>query len=1018
MFQVRWQLGFKLLLTMLIVLSSSIASAQVIQFNSTGGTTATNGLHFYIENTTKMQVRRLNNTGQVYNSTAIPPSTALDNGVFIRANGLVYGPSHTVTTFNPTGGMYNTYSISAATPANPASSGVQQSATANFGITSGPQVTVVWKYTTPLDFLTAEVTLTIPAGYTVSAANPVRYYHVFDTFLGGSDNGCGVNVAGTPRIVGTYSSLGGATPCPTSTSLPTSGTIVESFRERVGTFSSYCAAGWNSFFVNGGVNCSVLQANPMSNRITTTLQDTGIGISYNFTAPGTYTFSYDFVIGSTTVPPYDHIEIRHDGSATLCPENLVVLACTSSTVPCPALNIVNTGTLTGNVSFIPTATGATFTPATFTLGSSATSANVVMQATSASAGTYTLAATGLSIAPLNGTKCTNAAGTAATSCSMTIANTPCVTGFECLETGLPYNTPVTALNRNPLYTKLVNTGFRFDVVAVGAGGAVSTNFAGTVNVELYDDSSAPVCSAATAIAGTTQSLTFAASDSGRKIIASNMALANAYGKLRCRVRETTVTACSSDSFTVRPTSISSISSSANADNAGASATSIPFVKAGANFSLTADTAVVGYNGLPKINPALLEWLNAPAGGLTAPGTGTLAGTFATAANAATGNGATGAAFTYDEVGYFRFKAQGVYDDTFAANSSDIANGDCTNDASNTLVGGKYGCKFGNTSVSNYFGRFVPDHLTVAPINFVEPCTGFTYMDQPMTLTATIEGRNLANGRTYNYSNAYGKALITTEIENANSGTPVSSSRLTTALASWSGGQYLFSATAFTKAASPDGPYDQLAIGLAAADSDGVKMFDRDMQANTTTCTADALGTSSGNCSAKTIASTKMRQGRIKLSNAYGSENLPLPVPIKIEYWGGTNLGWTANTLDSSCTFPVASNYAPSFSFAFPVGTVAKPNNLAACETAVSVNPLRLSAPGTGNSGFTDITLNLGTASGNQCVAVGGVGAATVSLNKPWLQFNWTGSGNSDPKARLNFGVYKKANEMIYSRENH
>ena len=51
----------------------------------------------------------------------------------------------------------------------------------------------------------------------------------------------------------------------------------------------------------------------MSNTITTTLQDTGIGISYDFTAPGTYTFSYDFVIGSTTVPPYDHIEIRHDG---------------------------------------------------------------------------------------------------------------------------------------------------------------------------------------------------------------------------------------------------------------------------------------------------------------------------------------------------------------------------------------------------------------------------------------------------------------------------------------------------------------------------------------------------------------------------------------------------------------------------------------------------------------------------------------------------------------------------------
>ena len=66
---------------------------------------------------------------------------------------------------------------------------------------------------------------------------------------------------------------------------------------------------------------------------------------------------------------------------------------------------------------------------------------------------------------------------------------------------------------------------------------------------------------------------------------------------------------------------------------------------------------------------------------------------------------------------------------------------------------------------------------------------------------------------------------------------------------------------------------------------------------------------------------------------------------------------------------------------FQRGTTAKPNAPAACETAISVNPLRLSAPGVGNAGFTDITLNLGIASGNQCVAVG-VGAATVSLNKP------------------------------------
>ncbi|MBC3882113.1 hypothetical protein H8K35_12030 [Undibacterium sp. LX40W] len=998
------------------------AFAQVVEFNSTGGTTATNGLHFYIENTTKIQVRRLNNTGQVYNPNSIPPSTTLDNGVFIRGNGLLYGPSHTVTTFNPTGGMYNTATIDPTIPANPSSSGVQQSARNVVAITNGPQATIIWKYTTPLDFLTAEVTLTIPNTYPVSVANPVRYFHVFDTYLGGSDNGCGVNVAGTKRIVGTYSSLGGATPCPTSTALPTTGTVVESFRERTGTFSSYCAAGWSSFFINGGVNCSVLQTTPLSNTITTTLQDTGIGIAYDFTAPGTYTFSYDFVIGTTSVPAYDHIEIRHDGSATLCPENLVVLACTSSTVPCPPLSIVNTGTLTGGINLVPAAPGASITPATFSIGGSGSTANVTLQATSASAGTYTLVATGLSQAPLNGTRCTNAAGTASSTCDIAITNTPCVTGFECLETGAPYNTPVTAVNRNPLYTKLVNTDFKFDVVAVGVAGAVSTAYAGNVFVELYDDATAPACTSAIALAGTTNSLTFAASDNGRKTLTANLNLANAYGKLRCRVRENVatspVTACSSDSFTVRPTSIVSVTSNANADGGGISANSSTFFKTGANFSLSADTGIVGYNGTPKINTALLEWLNVPATGLAAPGTGTLAGLFTTAANAVNGNGASGATFTYDEVGYFRFKAQGVFDDSFTANSNDASNNDCTNDASNVLVGGKYGCKFGNTSVTNHFGRFVPDHLTVSPYSFIEPCTGFTYMDQPFSLTATIEGRNAANNRTFNYSGIFGRGVVSSELENANNGVALDSTRLTTTTPSWTSGRYLYSASNFSRLAVADGPYDAMAIGVNVTDPDGIKLVDRDMQANTTTCTADSAGTSNGTCTAKKIADTRMRQGRVKLLNAYGSEKLALPLPLKIEYWAGVNAGWTTNALDTSCTFPVATNYASSFSFTFPAGTTAKPNNLAACETAVSVSPLKLSAPGVGNSGFADITLNLGAASGTQCTSVGGVGGAAGSLSKPWLQFNWTGTGNTNPKARVNFGIYKKGNEFIYLREVH
>lgn len=1012
-----WPQVYFLIGCAILFLQSTSVSAQTIEFNSTGGTTATNGLHFYIHNTSKIQVKRLNNTGQVYSPTVTPPNNSLDNGVFLRANGTVYGPSHTVSAFAPT--AYSTTSITATSPVNPSTSGVQQSVTNNLGVTAGPQISIVWKYTTPLDFLTAEVTLTIPAGYAVSAANPVRYYHVFDTYLGGSDSGCGVNVVGPPRIVGTYSAVAGA--CPSSTTLPASG-VVESFRERTGTFSRYCAALWSSFFTNGGVNCSVLQAAQMSNTIATTLQDTGIGVEYDFTATGVYTFSYDFVIGSTVVPTYDHIEIRHDGAATLCPENMTVLACTSSTVPCPALSIVNTGTTTGSVSLVGAA-GVTFTPSSFSIGSSGSTANIVMQATAATAGTYALSATGVSPAPLNGTKCANLAGTASSSCNMVVTNTSCVANFDCLETGTTYNFPITAVNRNPLYTKLVSTGFNFDVVAIDSAGAIATGYTGGVDVELYDNTGAPVCTAATAIVGATQALAFLAADNGRKALAANVTLPNAYKNLKCRVKESSggspVTGCSSDAFTVRPQTITSVTSagSADADNGGASAVATPKIKAGNSFSLTAQTGIVNYDGTPKVDTTLLEWLSVPVGGRAAPGTGTLAGVF-NAAAAGTGT-ATAATFTYDEVGYFRFKVLGVYDDTFTTPSADNTNSDCTNDFSNVLVGGKYGCKFGTAAVTNYFGRFTPDHFTLTAPVITNGCPVdvFNYMDQPFAVTTSLQARSLGETVTQNYSAAaFGKGAVSRELENANSGTPIDPNRLVVTPATWSGGAYPFAGTSFTRVVPADGPYDSLAIGVLVTDTDGPLLTDRDMQASTVACTADGAGLSNGNCTAKMItgAAVKMRQGRFRLDNAYGSERLSLPLPIKIEYWGGTATSWIPNTLDTACSVVSPSN----FSWSFPAGTVPKPNNLAGCESAISTAPLKLSAPGVGNNGFADITLNLNVASGNQCSAVGALGPLAVTMNKPWLQFLWNGAAYSDPKARVNFGMYKKDTKFTYIREVH
>ena len=156
-----------------------------------------------------------------------------------------------------------------------------------------------------------------------------------------------------------------------------------------------------------------------------------------------------------------------------------------------------------------------------------------------------------------------------------------------------------------------------------------------------------------------------------------------------------------------------------------------------------------------------------------------------------------------------------------------------------------------------------------------------------------------------------------------------------------------------------------------------------------------------------------------MANAYGSELLNLPVPTFLEYYDTSpTTGWRTGV--DTCTVVTG----PNFAFDFPINAK---NNLAACETAVTVtgvNPtptVTLTNPGASNSGWTELTLNLGaTGSGTQCAAIGvGPGAASTTVNTTgatWLRFNWKGAGDVDPTARATFGIFKSP--LIYRRENY
>jgi hypothetical protein len=965
-----------------------LAGAAVTELNSSGGTSATNGLHIYIEDTTKMQVRRLNNTGQVYLPSAVPPSNSLDNGIFLRANGTIYGPRHTVSTFN-TATAFPISSISAASPANPIANGITQTAVGVYGVSSGPLLTIEYKYLRPYDFVTLTVTLDIPAGYPVSAANPVRYYHAIDTYLGGSDNGCGVTFVDSNgrRVVGTYPPASGTT-CPSSSSIPSGVSIIESFRERSGqNFTRYCTARWSDFWdiTSPYANCAVYNPSQWTNSVTTTYQDTGVGIEYDFTATGTYVFSYDFVIGSPAVPPYDHLELRYDPGGALCPFTVTVLGCTSSTVPCPAgseLNANLSGTLTasssGSVALTPSS-GA------FSIAAGTPTATLTAQESTAGA-TVTLGASGLSTAPLNGVRCWN--GSSET-CSFTAPSVSCFASDLEACSNLVGSPARCGTSGNRLYTKVVGQAMSFDLVALkDTPKVVDTAFNSGATTPVDVDL---VSSAGTTVDGTTRCPTGGTAlpavmlqkvffTAGRPASATTYTVPageNVLAQRNVWVRFNQGAGgilCSSDRFAIRPAAFTSVTSpDANADAGGTNAAATPILRAGSTaFTLTANSATPGYDGTPGIDSSLLEWLSAPSA------TGSLSGSFTTAASAASGNGASGSAFFYDEVGYFRIKAKGVVDSAFTASYQDGSDTVCVNTAPNDFLNtadssGKVGCKFGNTAASAYFGRFVPDHFDTA---VTQACAagGFTYAAQPFTVGITA--RNAAGATTLNYHGAaaFAKATTLSAWDAAGSaanpgpgalvGTAVAAAAFTNGVASVATPAYAFSNPATVATA----------VRVRAVDGDGV------------TSLRSLLAVS-------VEGAAQVNSGRLVIGNAYGNEFLPLPVRSELQVW--TAAGWQRHGADT-CTAavtPTAANGGLVFATQTPL------NQLAAGETTASLaSPvlsgnlgLRLSAPGAGNFGYVDIA-----------------GSVLRGANT-WLLL-------AAPSSRVCFGKCGPRAALIYSRE--
>lgn len=730
-----------------------------------------------------------------------------------------------------------------------------------------------------------------------------------------------------------------------------------------------------NFYIGGdiatGAACSILAARNFQGMI-----DEVKLYSFELSAEEVHA---DMTLGRSCSGTFDHIRIEHDGSGSVCaPERVTIKACLDA--DCTTL-------FPGNVTVNLTPTGWVG-GGTFSFSGGIAS----RQFSRSTAGNVTFGTNSVSPTPAYSTRCFNGA---TETCVMNFAAASCA--FDAVEQGADPQTPI--------FTKLAGTNFNVDVLALLDATTINASYTGLVAVDLVDTSSS-ACPTGVGL-NAASNITFAASDGGRKAVTFNYP--NAARNVRVRaIVGTSAPACSTDNFAIRPTGFSVTST--DATNNTTSGT--PVIKAGTAFNLSA-AAIAGYSGTPLIDNTKVTGT---------PVAGAINGSFS-AASAGTGI-ATGNGFTYSEVGHFGLAQNAVYDSTFTTVDQPD---DCTAGFSNTLSGGKYGCSFGSAAVtqatgSSGFGRFTPARFNVSantPL-FNPSCGAFTYLAQALPyLTApalTVTALNASGDVTNNYGGVYWKLTpaLAGRSYSDNSGTTSTLSIATAGTLAWSDtgnsdGDGVVTLTGesltFSKPATPIAPFAaDVDLDFAAAfltDDDAV-CYDPEGDA---TCNAYSIGS---------IGGTQLNWGRVRLGNAHGSELIDLRVPLLAEVFDGTSfITNTADTCTAGVTLGVADADAtdgliPAEVCAWDTGSPGvsgigcaaagtasrqyqTPPDLAGEEGDFN---LWLQAPGAGNSGSVDIT-------------------ATVPA---WLQFDWTGAGDSNPVARVTFGIFGGSPRYIYLRE--
>ena len=573
-------------------------------------------------------------------------------------------------------------------------------------------------------------------------------------------------------------------------------------------------------------------------------------------------------------------------------------------------------------------------------------------------------------------------------------------------------------------TKIAGSAFSLDVVAI-SGGAQDAGFTDPVTVELLgnntlgvslDANNCPTTSTLVQTVSPNPTIT-----AGRSTVSFAVA-ANSWRDVRVRVRwptaSPTVTSCSTDNVAIRPNTLASFA----VTDTDWQTTGTPGVRAltdvtfgtvthKAGRPLSVRATALNAAGTPAVTT---NYTGAPTATLTACvgaactasfGTLTLATTFAA------GQLASDVA-SYNNVGSFALQ---LVDSAFA--SVDASDGSTTTERN-------------ITSATINVGRFVPDHFAVAlnAPTFGTACGagGFTYVGQVFNYTAqpviTVTAQDFANSTTTLYATSgswwritnasvtpatqaarYSAASGTLDLAGlpAVGGDPaIVPSGLGVGTLTFSSGTGLF----FVRS-TPVAPYDaDISLAINVIDADGVILASNPARFGTATA-GNGIAFNSGK---------SMRFGRLHIYNAYGSELVDLPMPMRVEYFSADE--WVTHTADtcSSVGLSALANFQ---------------GNLSAGETCVQDT----GSPGVSGQGCTvagplvpvnERYLALPSSGGYnlylKAPAATNEGSVDVSANlaaKTWLRFDWDGSGSDDdPTGKATFGLYRGSPRHIYLRE--